>query len=161
MRFDDEQIADEKSIQNMKMHYAGINKNLKVNTLSEKNNVPLRDVLSLGKNIKKSNKFLHFLEEVVDKDFKSFLVDLEKVNDLELQKLKEEYVELNDLETKNPELILRPNSLIELNNKMAENELEAIKTLLSLYERETKEDVKNMLKAMIERRLDVFEKIFL
>lgn len=161
MRFDDEQIADEKSIQNMKMHYAGINKNTKISVLSERQkNFPI-NVLSLGKLVKKSNKYLIFLKEIVGCDFKSFLNELIKVNDLELEKLKNEYSELNGLETENPELVLRPNSLQELNVKMAENELETIKMMLSLYENETKEEPKQMLKAMIERRLDAFEKIFL
>ncbi len=160
MNFDDEQIADEKSIANMKASYADANKMLKVRTLADEK-VENKNVLSLGRIIKKADKFFSYLKEMVSDGLKDFVEEMRGVNFFELEKLKKEYKELEKLEGENPELVERPSSMMELNKVMAETEIDALKKMLLLYQNEKQEKLKEMLFEMMERRLDAFEKIFL
>ncbi len=161
LNFDDEKIADEKSIADMKIRYAGINKNIKVSTQSETKNFDKNEMISLGLKIKKQDKLFSFLKDMVSYDLKDFVEELRKVNMLELEKLMGAFDELKDVDTQNPELVKMPNSFFILSREIVENEIEIIKKLFATYSVEKREDEQKLLKQIIERRLNATQNIFL
>ena len=160
LSFDDEQIADEKSMASMKIGYAGVHGKQKIRTLSE-NKINYERLLEVWKNIKRADKFFEFLTEMVSEELKSFVKELKDVNQKELENLLDEYNSSENFNTQNPEIIMCPNSLKCLNRKMIENEIETVQKLFDLFIGEANEKTKNVIEKMIKRRLDILIKVFL
>lgn len=159
MNFDDEQIADDKSIANMKLKYASLN-NLKVSALKEEKQNDF-DRKSLGRHLKKADKYFLFLKDFLDGETKNYVDELRKINNLELENLTQAYVELKDLETENPQFFERPLNVLNLNKQMAKNELEGLKQMFLIFSHEKDENLKTMLEKMIVRRIDALSLMFL
>ena len=161
LNFDDDKIADEKSIENMKLRFAGMKNNLMVKSLENAKSLNSFDMISLGQGIKKADKLLSFLFDFSGDELKSFVTELKEVNLLELEKLKNEYDEMKALEEQNPELVERPNSMHMLEKEITKNEIFVLQKLFTLFAMENKDEMKKVLKQMISRRLDAVENIFL
>lgn len=161
LNFDDEQIADEKSIANMKLKFAGLKKDMAVSALSEPKSLHDFDMLSLGQCIKKTDKLFSYLQEITSGELKVFVDELKEVNLLELKKLQCEYAQLKDIDVQNPELIKKPNSAHLLNLEITKNEIGVLKKLFGVFSLEKKDETKQVLRQMIQRRLDAVENIFL
>lgn len=159
MNFDDEQIADEKSIANMKLKYAGLNGYSKVKVLSDKKNE--LEAKPLGRHLKKADKYFSFLSEIVSNEVKQYVDSLREINQKELEELKQNYNEIEKIDYENPEFVFRPKNVYDLNKQMAQNELDGLKELFRLYIAEQNEDNKNMIKDMIFRRLEALSIMFL
>ena len=159
MSFDDEKIADEKSIANMKLKYAGLSETKMVKSLQE--NSVIKNNLDIAKKIKRIDKYLAYLRDITDGDINSYINELKSINNLELQKLKEVYVELNETDLDIPEMITRPQNIYELNRNLADSELELLEELFELFLKETKEQNKILLEKMIKRKLKAFKIMFL
>lgn len=159
MNFDDEQIADDNSIANMKLKYASLN-NFKVSALKEEKHSDF-DTKSLGRHLKNADKYFLFLKDFLEGEAKNYVDELKKINNLELESLKKSYAELKDLETENPQFFERPQNVLSLNKQMAQNELEGLKQLFLLFSHEKDENLKIMLEKMIVRRIDALSLMFL
>ncbi len=158
MSFDDEQLADEKSISNMRLKYAGIENLGKVKILQNEN---LPDLLELGKTINISDKLLGFLIESLSGEPKEFVSELKRLNQVELDELKANFPSLEDLTKINPSFVTRPRSIYLLNRKLAQNELKILSDLFELYSNETRQDVKLILSRIIKRRIESLGIMFL
>lgn len=159
MSFNDEQLADEKSIANMKLKYASIKENKMVKALQESSSTKCN--LEIARKIKRTNKYLSFLNEIGDKDISFYVNELKSINDLELKKLREIYEELNEIDFDNPELTKRPQNIYELNKNLAENELELLSELFDLFFKEANASNKTMLEKMIKRKIEALKIMFL
>ena len=159
MSFNDEQIADEKSIANMKVKYAGLSENKIVKSLQE--NSVIKNNLDIAKKIKRIDKYLSYLSDITEGDINLYVNEIKSVNNLELQKLKETYTELNETDLDIPEMIIRPQNIYELKKNLSDSELELLEELFELFLKETKEQNKVLLEKMIKRKLKAFKTMFL
>lgn len=161
MNFDDEQMADEKSIANMKLKYAGLNNFSAVKAMQNEDVQETTNLTDVGKLFKASDKYLTFLSSLVSGEAKDFVLELKRLNNLELDELKTSFPSLEELEKLNPQLIFRPRSVYLLNRELAKNELSILSKLFTLFSDETKAEVKTLLKRIILRRIESLGMIFL
>ena len=159
MSFNDEQIADEKSIANMKIKYAGLSENKIVKSLQE--NSAIKNNLNIVKKLKRIDKYLSYLSDITYDDINLYVNEFKSINNLELQKLKEAYTELTEADLYIPEMIARPQNIYELNKNLASSELELLEELFDLFLKETKEPNKTLLEKMIKQKLEAFKIMFL
>jgi len=151
--FNDDQIADEKSISNMKIKYATLNPFQKVKVLQEEQTQD-KAVLA-GQALQDANKYLQFLQDQSSGDMRDYVGELRRVNNLELDELRSNFDSLKDIDKKNPRLICRPYNTCMLNRQIAKNELLALSELFELYAKETRPEVRQNLERIIRRRIEL------
>ncbi len=157
--FDDEKLADEKSIANMKLKYAGLTgKNVKVLSETKDEEIGLKQ--NLLKGIKKTDCILNHLKKFVCNEELQIIDELQNINYFEMSFLEKDFNLENFLKTENPEVLTMPNSVRETNFLLAKNEIENIKLLLSVFKKEAEEQ-KEKIEKVIQRRLDEIKNYFL
>ena len=158
-QFNDDQIADEKSISNMKLKYATLNPYQRVRMLQEE--VVQDNAAKAGQALQDANKYLQFLQEQTSGENNAYVGELRRINNLELDELKDNFESLKDLEKANPRLICRPYNTYLLNRELSRNELTILNELFTLYVQETRPETKKILERIIRRRLEFLGTLFL
>ena len=148
MIFDDEQIADENSIADMKVRFAGLN--------SEKeDNSDILKLTELGRLLKREKKLFDF--EIEENNMAGeFFVELCKVCELELEDLKKNFKLLNEMDKQTPEIIKKPDFLEETAKNLAKTEIVILEKLFELLEENLDKNTQDELKKIIKRRLRSF-----
>ncbi len=157
MEFDDEQLADENSVANMQLNFAGITKNLSKDFETDSENTIF---LEISKLFRRADKFFEFEKQKHFGEIVDFFEEMKKVNNLELESLKQIYSQFKDAEMLSPEFIKNPSCLEELNRKLAQNELNVIQKLLVICFNEKNEENKKFLEKLIFRRLESLISMF-
>ncbi len=158
--FDDEKIADEKSIANMKIKYAGLSEKRKVKVLQESNQQE-DSLLSLAQDFRLEQKYLTFLSERTSGQVQTFFNEMIDVANNELADLIVYYPSLNSTGRVNPTFVCRPNSICFINRKLADIETSILATLFNLYVSETNTEAKAVLQRIINRRIEALGLMFL
>ena len=158
--FDDEKIADEKSIANMKIKYAGLSEKRKVKVLQESNQQE-DSLLSLAQDFRLEQKYLTFLSERTSGQVQTFFNEMIDVANNELADLIVYYPNLNSAGRVNPTFVCRPNSICFINRKLADIETSILATLFNLYVSETNTEAKAVLQRIINRRIEALGLMFL
>ncbi len=153
MKFNDDQIADDKSISNMKIKYANLTPYQRVKALQEQGVED--DAVTLGQSMQDADKYLQFLQERSSVETSDFIRELRRLNNAELAELMANFDSLNDLDRRNPRFICRPYNTCLLNKEIVKNELVILAEMFELYVRETRPEVRRMLERMIRRRIEM------
>ena len=158
--FDDEKIADEQSIANMKIKYAGLSEKRKVKVLQE-GGQQQSSLLSLAQDFRLEQKYLTFLSERTSGQVQTFFNELIDVANNELADLSVYYQDLNNAGRINPTFVCRPNSICKINRKLADIQTSILATLFNLYTNEVNTDAKAVLQRIINRRIEALGLMFL
>lgn len=159
MDFNDEQIADEKSIANMKIKYASLSSQRDVKVLQTEQSFD--KALEIGQGLQNSDRYLQFMADLTSGDAAEFVQELRRLNNLELEELRENFTTLSDIDRLNPRMIYRPYSTYLLNRQLAQNELKILGDIFELYMRETRPEVRTILERIIRRRIESLGIMFL
>ncbi len=158
--FDDEKIADEQSIANMKIKYAGLSEKRKVKVLQE-GEQQQSSLLSLAQDFRLEQKYLTFLSERTSGQVQTFFNELIDVANNELADLSVYYQDLNNAGRINPTFVCRPNSICKINRKLADIQTSILATLFNLYTNEVNTEAKAVLQRIINRRIEALGLMFL
>lgn len=150
MEFDDEQIADDKCVANMNFEFDELKTNFVKTQAQSKNDKVFFEV---GNLLKKADKLFEFEKQKQFGELADFVSELKKVNLLELEDLKTIYTPLKDIDKQPPKFVSCPANLAKLGDVVAKNELLILEKLCEICFEETNSNSKQVLEAIIKRRL--------
>lgn len=156
--FDDEKLADDKSVAQMQANYARVGAQ-RTKVLQTERSEP--DISEAANGVGRTGTYLGFLQDLTSGDDRQYMQRLIEVNDAELQDLRANYDSLRDFDRTNPERICRPSSRLVTNRNLARNEIATIRGLFDVYASETRPETRALLERIIRRRLESLNSIFL